>query len=205
MVLFGIFTSLHAFAWYRGVSCGCFGSLVRSDSVVLIANMSVIASHLALLSARSKATAVLLPVWSRLSIGGAVACFAMSSGQMDQLFLDREELIPIENGAAVLEPQAWVGKRFPLVPYLEESAEQSWSDVETVYIVNSGCARCQMVANELNVRPNRRSVVVWVTGGSLLQLPNTEELILPNQIRWAVRAPVEIQLLEGRVTSVRYL
>ncbi len=198
-------------------SCGCFGRVAVDpwytlglDTVAVIALLRwepVGTEPRSLTSFRSALLRVgcVAAVWL---IVGIPAGMVMGS-QNATTFSEAGEILG-EGDFVVLEPETWVGKRFPLLPYIDigdRLAEGGW----LVVLHRHRCPRC-----ERSIREYQRLAadLGWSWPIALVEIPSdsgggyvSQESSctlghLGHVRRWFITVPVEIVLLNGIVVGV---
>ncbi len=131
-------------------TCGCFGRLDVSPWLTTAMDLAFVAALIRfrpqLLRSKRLLPAFglqrvgsILLIWAVVGgpVGFAVACFHPTT-------LSNVGSLIGEGNLVVLEPEKWVGKRFPLLNYIdigEQLAAGEW----TVVFFRSGCPNCQAV------------------------------------------------------------
>jgi thiol-disulfide isomerase/thioredoxin len=115
-----------------------------------------------------------------------------------------------DEGIVILEPSEWIGKPFPLQPYLHPKIEHStgrW----VVVLYHHDCPKCQEALPDYE-RLAREPNQLGVDGILAVEVPPfgpnqniggtaLKQARLSEAREWFVQAPVEIELDNGVVTS----
>jgi hypothetical protein len=207
------FAGLTAYkAWHGDASCGCFGRVSIAPQYTLVLDVAVV---LALLAWRPRREAA-RSMWRRaaavgasvlaLGIPGGVAMATAHAAAVtdDGALLGRGRFV-------VLEPETWVGKRFPLLPHIdigEQLSRGKW----IVVLYSHDCSHCQealpayrQTAMSLAGRPDAPRV-------ALIELPPYDDRPPPAgdgapwragklsaSREWFAQTPVELALAEGEI------
>jgi hypothetical protein len=199
-------------------SCGCFGAVAVNPWWILVLDVAVVA---ALLVFRPSAHAPLRSAhkeggfWLFTCVGvtvGLVAASVIIAGPKKPVSVNGEFIGAGE--LVILEPQAWVGQPFPLLPYTnvrDQLARGKWF----VVLYRHDCSHCMEMLPlysraVVNSRENGPGMSV-----ALIQLPplatesdsgevapaNILKDHLPTDRDWFVATPAEIYLEEGVVMA----
>lgn len=209
----GMFAVFGAFSIYRGwagyESCGCFGSLQVNPWIT--ATLDGIMLLLAVWAAQKSNTIRQETNLRQLYLAGGAYALAglLAAGEMigtaplslaDGSFSDA-------GGLVILEPDAWIGKPFPLGPHLTPEVpidEGRW----TLLLFHHDCPRCQEAVPQyerLAAAEKGRGVVLIETppyASDSRPEGKTMRARLTDAREWFVQTPVEIQLDEGIVIGV---
>jgi hypothetical protein len=103
----------------------------------------------------------------------------------------------------VLEPEKWVGRRWPLLEYVDQRAELSVGRWQVV-LYHHECPRCQAVLERLaDVRGHLALVEVPPHGGPPANAPPGAHLARLSETReWFVETPLVLTLRDGIVEGV---
>ncbi len=220
---FGLFAGVTLSKALAGESsCGCFGHIEVDPWYALALDVAAV---VALYRCRPRETRVNVGRWSRAvrlaGIGVLWLTAAIPSGWAMGTFrsetMSPDGRILGTGRVVVLEPEAWLGRPFPLVKYIvggERLAAGSW----VVLMYNHGCPSCQDA-----LPAYRRLARDWASrSGSprvaLLSVPPHPRSERSRQAEptrgpwlraklgavkpWHVEVPVELQLDDGVVTRV---
>lgn len=125
-------------------------------------------------------------------------------------YLQDDGLIVGEGGFVVLQPEAWVGKPFPLEKHID-IGEQIRQGEWTVILYHADCPKCRQAILDFdaNATAAQRQTTVLLevpseSGGnaSWVRHLGMKTGRLAAERRWLVRTPVSIHLQDGRVLSV---
>ena len=117
--------------------------------------------------------------------------------------------IPGDGKTVVLRPETWIGKRFPLLPWVETDAaldRGQW----TVILYRTGCDRCERLLRDYENGDTRFGVenVAFIALESFGDKPVRQVLrantsgCTRGDYSWLVEAPLELRLNGGKVISV---
>lgn len=198
------------------VSCGCFGSVQVNPWYTLLLDVAAVVALLRWRPALSASTeptgerrpvshyAIVLGVWLvvGLSAGWQMARFEAVTVSDEGDFLGYGEIV-------LLEPEKWVGKRFPLIPHIDigdRLAEGGW----VVLLYHHDCPQCREVLPEYEHMAQGDSG----EGVALIEVPPfgtygsvshglAQRGRLQETKDWFVQTPTELRLDGGVVTSVK--
>ncbi len=224
-VTLGCFSVFGCVALYKAlsgeVSCGCFGSVqvhpwytFSLDSVAVVTLLRW-RPEVRQFSGWIRETgpswrlATVLTVWLLVGLPGAwsMTSFEAASVNAEGDFLGDGQIV-------VLEPETWVGKRFPLLGHVDigdSLADGQW----IVLLYHHDCPHCQDVLPHYELLAQATPDGPAATGVALSELPpfgshgetTTAESPLHGRLAetkdWFVQTPTEIQLDRGTVISVR--
>jgi hypothetical protein len=167
VALFSIFACVSLYKALSGyASCGCFGNLqvnpwhtAMFDMVVLCALVYFrpagakglpspfgkgaggegAAARVSVLAQPSARLAIVLGLWFLFGVPSALAMSAFAPAALS----DAGEIIG-EGNIVVLEPEKWIGKRFPLLDYID-SGDKLKAGRWLVFLYEPDCAKCQAV------------------------------------------------------------
>jgi hypothetical protein len=231
LACFGVFTFASLAKGLMGeVSCGCFGRSQLNPFLTALLDLTIVASLLywrpqgssgADLRHRLTRVAVASVIW--MAVGIPAAC-AMGRGLTTTLS-DLGE-IASDGKTVVLTPELWNGKRFPLLPYLEDRSDHSVGKPVKrplqerlgegkwlVLLYHSDCDKCQeairrlpRITGDLNVQQVALIEVppyVEDSGTSVLTGTTRLHARLANTREWFVECPIGLLLDEGVTVDVR--
>ena len=220
LVLFSAFACVSLYKALSGhATCGCFGTIEVNPWYALTLDAAIVVS---LLVFRPTTICVpgVFPVQFSTRAGlvcliwlvfGGYAGFRASVAETAALS-DAGEIIG-EGDVVVLEPEKWVGKRFPLLDHIE-NAERLRTQAWTVVLYHLDCTRCKEVIWQLLTSGGgRRTEPDHIT---LIELPPYGEdrdywrglpafgirCRLPDSRKWFAETPAVLSLQEGIVTEV---
>jgi len=222
LACFGLFTCISLYKAFSGhASCGCFGRAPVNPWYTGTLDLVVVCS---LVRCRPKESLFTMrhaiaasAIW--LAIGLSVA-YAM--GTHRPTTLAKNGIIPGDGNLVILEPENWVGSRFPLLSYIEDFPQMIGPGKPPLrerlangdwYLVLSrrGCPRCEKLLTQLHKRTEQNTVPA--VAGTLLAVVETSSLasrIHPNGFesgrlaggyRWFHRSPIAVHLRDGIVKS----
>lgn len=180
-------------------TCGCFGPLALPPWLALVADGTVIAL---LLACRPPMATV--QAWFRgAGVGAAagivtVGCLAATAPRR---LSDRAPL-PVEDGVVIVVPDAWEGKRFPLLDYIDAPlAEGVWR----VLLVHHRCPKCRermAVVARSSPRQGRIAFIEVPPFGPTALRSEADIVVgrLSDRFEWYVATPLAIDLRDGVVT-----
>lgn len=217
----GLFTVFVGVSLYKAVSgaasCGCFGTVEVNPWYTVGLDLAVLGwlfvwrpgqlgsdIHLSGQELRHR-LAIVCSAWLLLAASTGVVLASHRPtrlGDAGQLLADGRTV--------VLEPETWVGKRFPLLDWIETDApldQGQW----TVILYRPACPMCEEIITRLTAtplplasRPAKSLAWINVDGGydnscaiSFMGSGHTGRL--DRFRRWVITTPVEIVLIDGMV------
>ncbi|MBI1900439.1 MAG: hypothetical protein HYS13_04895 [Planctomycetia bacterium] len=196
----------------REASCGCFGSLEISPWLAGLIDVAVVTG----LCIWRPTVALSGTRLSRHRVGACLLVAApvvLACAAALGMFVDAPAVLTDDgtiagNGHTVLvEPDNWVGKRLPLLAYLD-IAQQVESGQWRVVFFREGCASCSAAISATfsdGGTEEGQSVAVVRTGGSPAQ-HRTQWRCLSGQtdtsIEWLMETPLIVDLMDGVVTRI---
>ena len=197
---FGLFACVSLYKGLSGAaSCGCFGRVAVNPWYTFALDTAAVLALLRFPPPRPLPSSFILPpssfaVLALFLLLGLPAGWAMATYRAASLD-DAGELLG-DGRVVVLEPVKWIGKRFPLLPYIDigdQLAEGEW----IVVLYRHGCPDCHRLLSELRnsvaIRPDRTPSAVIAT----VALP-------PHAVAGACQeSPAGRAIMSGRVAESR--
>lgn len=222
------FTVLGGISLFRGLagdsSCGCFGRVEVNPWWTLLLDVMIVAALYRFRPVRS-ATADVSPtaanmnsfalrltvlVLATLLMGIPIAMIRQDPASLsaDGLIMGRGEIV-------ILEPEKWIGKRFPLFPHID-IGDQLIQGQWTILLYHHDCPKCQEVITRYerlqheyaSTANHRRIAVIEMPPYADGSVSPTDSHLgfsmgkLSDRKQWFVAAPVEIILEQGTVSIV---
>ena len=156
-------------------------------------------------------------IWLALAIPAAwsMASFAETTAHADLSALGQVFEGPDGKPVVMLEPEKWIGKRFPLLPYLKEFktggkslispqekvTQKQWK----VILYHEDCPDCQKLIRQLSLRKESHILLVEVSSGETRSYSNRFPTAhLSAEYEWFAQTPIVAVLDQGIVlNSVR--
>jgi thiol-disulfide isomerase/thioredoxin len=212
-----LFSAFAVFSLYRAIagfeSCGCFGSLKIHPWHTFAFDVSVVVSLLVFRGDWKN------PLWHLDWRQGRIwaAAYFATGGLALSFMLSKPKHVADADGlegqqsVVIVEPAQWIGQDFPLTAHLRPTvdiAHGAW----IVLMYHHDCPKCQaalpqyeQLAQRLATRPDAARIL-------LVELPeygnerpvasnDTFYARLSKEHDWFVQAPIEIVILDGKVTS----
>jgi len=198
-------------------SCGCFGSLrihpwwtFFLDLVVALGLLisKPTSRQVGIVSNTGHTTAVLLSK-SRSILAWALVSVAILAAALLVRYADRrtalaEGVLPATEGLVVLKPDQWVGKKLPIADFIDmDVSKGKW----IVLLHRHDCPECQEAVphyQQLALTGERVALVEVPPYGEMEpRVSPAEHGRLKDDRDWFVQTPVEIQLIDNVVTSVK--
>jgi len=218
--LFGLFTCISLYKAISGhATCGCFGRVQVNPWYTATLDVSIV---LSLLRWRPKGQEPLFSINVRhlpARMTGVLAAwllvalpvaFAMGS-YADTTLSDAGEIIG-DGKIVVLEPEKWIGKRFPLFDYID-IGEKLKGGKWLVLLYHHDCPKCQETLQELNeiVRQMKALQVALVEmpphGNSTMTLAPDGITVIHGRLsdvrEWFAETPVFLTLYDGQTITIR--
>jgi hypothetical protein len=200
------FFGFGCYATYVGVlgdvSCGCFGPVqvnpwwtLGLDCIALIFlwrwTPAATKLHFAFLAA-----ALAIAVVFSLAVVGSL---------LVQPKLAFSEGFLVEDSIVFLQPEQWVGNKFLLADYVDRG-EKLMKGTWTVLLYHHDCPKCQEVLHRYDemalFQTNHVMLIEVPPFGERALFDGADIGHLRDDIDWFVTTPIEISLLDGRVTAV---
>lgn len=213
----GCFVAFAGVSAYKGVSgelsCGCFGALQVAPWFTFVLDVTVV---LALLAFRPRPAQY--ETW-RLSPAAAVTVallvglpgvWLMRGPKTTELSPD--DAIDANGRIAVLLPEKWLGKRFPLFDHVDVG-EELGQGVWVVVLHQAGCPRCEELIHEFS-QANEHNGRESVCHTAFIELPDRPGIRgdsrldgclsgrLDTSRDWFVTTPTALKLRDGIVEQV---
>jgi hypothetical protein len=125
--------------------------------------------------------------------------------------LDADTEVSANNARILLEPEKWVGRRCPLLPYIDVGAELSRGDW-LVVLYHHDCLRCRAVVPDYEARGRAAAFDLHALRVAFLAVPPHGEPLwqfapdshcrqgrLDESKKWLVRTPAVLRLNDGVV------
>ena len=212
--VFAIVSATHLFSGAK--SCHCFGAITTPPIFTLTLDFAVIGLLIAFrpkgLVLQRKAFLQELPelkrfrrvslvavLWLLLAIP---ATYAMLSVEKNDLAELGTEFIGADGKKTILlDPEKWIGKKLPLLPYIEppEVREKLKTGEWTVVLYHHDCPKCKEVINDLIEKKTENLVCVEVPplGTSRLMFPTVVNSSINMKQQIFVETPVVLSLANG--------
>ena len=209
-IVFASFSLLRAVAGFE--SCGCLGALRVSPWITFALDLGVLcALWLAIKHGDAKRICERangrwkLAAAAYLTLGAAALALSLWKGPTT---LNAGSLLSGVGDLVLLEPQQWIGRELPLLPFLSPGInidDGRW----TVVLYHHDCPKCyEAIPKYSSLAEDKRGSAEGVL---LIELPphatRTPQVGAARHARlsadrkWFVEAPVEIVIVGGRVTA----
>jgi len=194
-------------------SCGCFGTVTVNPWYTATFDAIIVGLLLvfretksgAVLAFRSERKKVLMVLVAWLVLAGSALFAMLSFKQWDHEL--GTELKGFDGRRMInLEPEKWVGKEFPLIPYFAEPYEgdmlkqRNWE----VLLIHIDCERCQKMVADLKKQNAERVAIVIILSRSNEKVPpgSFPAFALDNRIDWHAITPRIVELSDGICVGV---
>ncbi len=222
-VTVGLFSAFSLISLYKATageaSCGCFGAVGVSPWFTFLLDSIVVGCLLRWRPHFEPAVPFTLPPYSQrirlatLAVAwlcaGVGSVFLMTSYQSARL---SDAGVLLGDGRTVLlEPETWVGKRFPLLDWIEIDSQLDqgrWS----VVLHRAGCGKCEQLLREFSERRGDELLasgqqVAFVSfdaeddgvDNAVPRGPGFVSGSLLDSYRWFGQAPLQLELRDGIV------
>jgi thiol-disulfide isomerase/thioredoxin len=222
---FGLFACVSLYKGLSGdASCGCFGRVTVSPWWTLTMDLAAVAALL-LWTPRERepdgemaraepsrpigsyGLGVLLSIVVFASVSGAVAMAGFHPAMLAE-----DGMIVGPGDVVVLKPEKWVGKRFPLLDYIDVGGQLAHGDW-LVLLYHHDCPKCleilpsyallaQQWANSLS---RRRVALVemppYAAGSVAFSMAPCVYATLNRDQEWFAATPITIRIKQGRVIN----
>lgn len=198
------------------LSCGCFGHVEVNPWWTFVLDLACVASLLLTFRLRLASLSARASGWRLV---GFLASFLLVSAPtglavtgLDTDRIDLNGQIIGDTGIIVLEPNKWVGRRFPLFRYVDiarELSEGEW----TVIFYHHDCPSCQQAIPYYVHLARQTSDQVTSPRVAFIEIPpfgiatglpadsDAQVGRLLEQREWFIESPTEVTLREGFVTG----
>jgi hypothetical protein len=213
------FTAFAGVSFYKGfsgaASCGCFGRMQTNPWYTAGFDAAAVVALLSFLPGMAGATwRAPSPTRNRFIIATALVCAVLAGGitvsRMPQSLLAGEANLTTVGSLVLLEPEKWIGNRFPLADHIDLGSQLrigQW----LVVLYRGDCPTCQKLVPQIDQLTQAGSVSV-----ALIEMPpyQTEALKLDSpqaawvagrlsdRKEWFATTPVVILLDNGIVRGI---
>ena len=189
-------------------SCGCFGRLKVDPWTTFVVDAAVL---LMLVLARPSPLRYTVIAYRKLQwvvVATAVIALPLSVWIISYTpsTLEADGIIKGDDGFILLEPQKWIGSRFPLTSHIDNS--DSLNDGEWIVVLyHYDCPKCQTVLPQYrrsakNKFDVKTALIEMPPYGNINTSVDCLEVKLSDEFEWFVTAPVELRLNDGVVVGV---
>jgi hypothetical protein len=213
LILFAAFSAYSLFLVFGGAaSCGCFGPIEVHPWWTFMLDVAILVGLLISIGRSQNvpepATCRDAPFWPGHStvVAVIVGVVVVSSALLVRYVASRTamdgNLLATSQNLVILEPARWVGQKLPIMDFIDLDISQgNW----IVLLHRRECPDCQVIVPYYDELAKHNCV-------ALVQVPPYGEPDtsilgpakrgrLSNDREWFVQTPVEIQLVDGTVTS----
>jgi len=206
-----------AMALAKVESCGCFGHLritpwstLLLDTVLLAALWlwapgANVGKYTSAARPRIRGLFAALIVAITLSLSFYAVSFAPNAHMLD------DDITVTDGDIAVLEPDKWIGKLFPLLPFIDFEKPLLTGDW-TVVLYHHDCKQCQEALPRYIDTFTEFAASRNAKGLALIEVPPFSSPLdhyspvfhharLSTAIEWFIKTPAEIQLKDGKVVA----
>lgn len=186
-------------------SCGCFGQITIHPGVALALDLGLLAVILFLRpNYRKQHRLHLALVLAYVFSSVASAFFVLSYAPR---IIDGDGLVSVGKGLVLLEPEKWIGKRLPILPYIEGDSSQLQHGEWTLLFYHHDCPKCLEVLDRYQtagiIEATRKIAFVEMPPYGVLQkaLPKVQVFRLTDHLDWFMSTPHFIGISEATVIS----
>jgi len=221
---FGLFAIVAgALVWEGSSSCHCFGTAPIPPWIMLVVDLAIVVALY--LSPASTGISLTLRSHSRRTVVACVAAILLSIGASSRLEaglpVSIETALAKTGRAVLLDPNAWVGRVFPLLSVVQWQSNADPSQLLegdwVVVLHRRGCPACRAVLDALDRAdltasvPRRLALIEFPTAGP--EYPEGHEVSthtghalfegrLLNDRAWFGKIPTVLRLREGFVVQI---
>lgn len=198
-------------------SCGCFGAATVNPLLALGADAFTIVCLIQFRPEQLKQEqTIVLPGgyryirWFAMRTRTALMAFAILSGvvfafaalSQRAMSVSSEGFAFAAGNTIVLKPALWVGKKFPLLPYIEADSRLADGDW-VVWLYHDSCPTCRQRLRSLTPAEGNRLVIIEVPpySDSLERIPFARGR-LTERYDWFIETPVAITIRDGVVKTI---
>lgn len=200
-------------AWQGEASCGCFGRAEIDPRYTLILDVTLLAALIAWrpriegppMTRRRTAAVLAAVIGIGLLVAVVMASVQTASAASDGTILGNSPFV-------VLQPEKWVGKRFPLLPHIDIGQQLSrgkW----IIVLYGHNCSYCQAAIPRYRDLARVFSDKSETTRLALVEMPPyslTDAISdsscyrgrLAGTREWFVQLPVELHVVDGQVSAI---
>lgn len=193
-------------------SCGCFGTITVNPWITVGFDLLIVIC-LAVFRERldwtfppldRKNVLAVLVAW--LVLGGLALVAMLSLKSQPHATLGTEFTGHDGKKLILLEPETWIGKKFPLVSRFveQEEAEMLMTGTWNVLLIHTDCPKCLEMMADLGSRKAERIAIVVVPSQPNEKISNMSFPVfwLDRQNAWFVTTPCVIKVSEGLCIEV---
>ena len=202
---FSVFAAVSLYKAFLGeASCGCWGAvdvnpwLTATFDVVIVGLLLIFRESTTAPPVDKKKVLTVMVVWLVLAVPVSFAMLSLTQWAHEL----GTELKGFDGRRMIsLEPEKWIGKEFPLIPYFAEPHEGDllkqggWN----VLLIHIDCERCQQMMADLKRQNAEQVALAVILSRSSEEVPKLPfpAFVLDNQIDWHAITPRMIKLSEG--------
>jgi uncharacterized membrane protein YphA (DoxX/SURF4 family) len=220
LVVIGLFSIFSVVSFYEAIqgssSCGCFGEKVTinpgmmalSDLVITgllliflpkknIFCPKILLGELTALRHKGRIIAVIV-IWLVVTVP---MMFAMLSVSFVTL---TEESPLLENEKSVLlEPSKWIGKKFPLLQFLEHTdVDKISTNDQNIVLFRFDCEECKQLVEKIQDKNHYIFIAIPSEKNNVALFSLSEYSTLPDKYEWWIETPIVLTLENGIVKKV---
>ena len=204
------FAAISLFLAARSESCGCFG--VWSISPWISFSIDVLVVLVLVFSRRVWRTSSVATTGTRVTLSAvglatAVSTLTLVTLRAPTIAQKDSGVIVAGRRTVVLEPERWLGKYLPILPFIDKADVISSGDWDAL-LYRSDCPECQRTLLSLAQRDSRDPI-------ALIELPPFEEhreahastkgiewMRASGRYRWIAKTPIKMRLEDGVVADL---
>jgi len=215
--LFFVFVEYSLYRVAQGkASCGCFGAISVTPWLTFLLDSVVVTSALWVKEVSTVKWPRKWSTWVCLMAGGTALWVGtlVGASRLWPVEMAQDLGVRIGDRRILLQPDAWVGRTFPLLSYMSGQPKEIQHGRWLVVLMNPGCGRCWMQLQAYEERAEKEGtplVVVWlsdwrsvISDGEVKVKEGTFWTTLEPMVEWLGETPVAMRLVDGRVESVEH-
>jgi hypothetical protein len=216
--LFSIFSIVSFYKVISGeISCGCFGSVTVNPWITMIFDLmitgllmfflpkknifrpKILCEELTALRHKSRIIAVIV-IWLVTAIPITLAMFSIQENNIADI---GTEFVGADGKKTILlKPEKWIGKEFPLLPYIEptETREKLKTGKWMVVLYHHDCPRCHKAISELIEKKTENLLCVEMPPYGTNKYPRLLEkhTKLSDIHEWSVETPIQFFIINSK-------
>jgi hypothetical protein len=141
---------------------------------------------------------VVISIWLVVTV---LILFAMLSVNFVTL-TEESDLLGNEK-SILLEPSKWIGKKFPLLRFLEDTdIDKILTNNQNIVLFRFDCEECKQMIEKIQDKNHYIFIAIPSEKNNVALFSLTEYLTLPDKYEWWIETPIVLTLENGIVKKV---